>query len=247
MLCAGSFATPPPCAIIPAVNAISEYLREQAAAHRATAAENPDDPRYPQSAEALEALAAYADAAAEQDAFQMRYLLAHHVEDGRFAWPDGQCGRSITHFGFDAPVRSEFELEQFLMDLCDLAKSDAARHIGAHEAEIDRADAPALAEHYGIGVDRVHGALDAARGIRHVFSIGIPSWHEPSAEARAALEAIDGVIVEQGPEAVYGKDAPLIVKNVPAPDERQARVRIGEIVGLEADALGASPSQQRVL
>ena len=229
------------------MNAISEYLREQAAAHRATAAENPDDPRYRQSAEALEALAAYADAAAEQEAFQMRYLLEHHVTDGRFAWSEGQCGRSIMHFGFDAPVRSEFELEQFLMDLCDLAKSDAARHIGAHEGEIDRADAPALAERYGIGVDRVHGSLDAARGIRHVFSIGIPSWHELSAEARAELEAIDGVIVEQGKEAVYGRDAPLIVKNVPAPDERQARARIGEIVGLEADALGASPSQQRVI
>lgn len=229
------------------MNAISEYLREQAAAHRATAAENPDDPRYPQSAEALEALAAYADAAAEQEAFQMRYLLEHHVEGGRFAWPQGQSGRSIMHFGFDKPVRSEFELEQFLMDLCDLAKSDAARHIGAHESEIDRTDAPALAERYGIGVDRVHGALDAARGIRHVFSIGIPAWHELGAEARAELEAIDGVIVEPGDEAVYGEDAPLIVKNVPAPDERRARARIGEIVGLEADALGASPSQQRVV
>ncbi len=229
------------------MNAISEYLREQAAAHRATAAENPDDPRYRQSAEALEALAAYADAAAEQEAFQMRYLLEHHVTEGRFAWAEGQSGRSIMHFGFDQPVRSEFELEQFLMDLCDLAKSDAARHIGAHEAQIDRADAPALAERYGIGVDRVHGSLDAARGIRHVFSIGIPSWHELSAEARAELEAIDGVIVEQGKEAVYGKDAPLIVKNVPAADERSARARIGQIVGLEADALGASPSQQRVI
>ena len=37
-------------AIIPAVNALSEYMREQAAAHRATAAANPDDARYAQSA-----------------------------------------------------------------------------------------------------------------------------------------------------------------------------------------------------
>ena len=229
------------------MNAISEYLREQAAAHRATAAENPDDPRYTQSAEALEALAAYADAGAEQDVFQMRYLLEHHVTDGRFAWPDGQCGRSIMHFGFDKPVRSDFELEQFLMDLCDLAKSDAARHIGAHESEIDRADAPALAERYGIGVDRVHGALDAARGIRHVFAVGIPAWHEVSPAVRAELEAIDGAIVEQGSEAVYGKDAPLIVKNVPAAGEREAREQIAQIVGLEVDALGTSPSQQRVI
>jgi len=127
------------------VNPISEYLREQAAAHRATAAENPDDPRY------------------------------------------------------------------------------------------------------GIGVDRVHGALDAARGIRHVFAIGIPSWHALRPHTRAELDAMDGVIVEQGPEAVYGKNAPLIVKNVPAPDERAARARIAEIVGIEIDALGASPSQQRVI
>lgn len=235
------------CAIIPSVNAISEYLREQAAAHRATAADNPDDPRYPQSAEALEALAAYAEAAAEQGAFQMRYLLEHHVADGRFAWPDGQSGRSIMHFGFDKPVRSEWELEQFLMDLCDLAKSDAARHIGSTESEIDRGDAPELAERYGIGVDRVHGALDAGRGIRHVFSIGIPAWHELSPQMRAEIEAIDGVIVEPGKQAIYGDDAPLIVKNVPAPDERQARARIAKIVGIETDALGASPSQQRVI
>ena len=238
---------PAPCAIIPGVNAISEYLREQAAAHRATAAENPDDPRYLQSAEALEALASYAEAGADQGIFQMRYLLEHHVVDGRFAWADGQSGRSIMHFGFDKPVRDEFELEQFLMDLCDLAKTDAARHIGANESEIDRADAPALAERYGIGVDRVHGALDAARGIRHVFAIGIPVEHELSPETRAELEAMDGVIVEQGAEDVYGKDAPLIVKNVPAPDERQARAQIAEIVGIDVDALGASPSQQRVI
>ena len=156
---------PAACAIICAVNAISEYLREQAAAHRATAAENPDDPRYLQSAESLEALADYADAGAEQGIFQMRYLLEHHVVDGRFAWPEGQSGRSIMHFGFDKPVRGEWDLEQFLMDLCDMAKSDAARHIGSNEGEIDRDDAPALAERYGLGVDRVHGALDA--GARH--------------------------------------------------------------------------------
>ena len=232
---------------MPSVNALSEYFCEQAAAHRATAAENPDDPRYRQSAEALEALAAYAEQGAEQNVFQMRYLLEHHVVDGRFAWAKGQCGRSIMHFGFDRPVRDEMELEQFLMDLCDMAKSDAARHIGSNEGEIDRADAPELAERYGLGLERVHGALDAGRGIRHVFSIGIPSWHELSPEMRAELEAMDGVIVEQGPEAVYGKDAPLLVKNVPAPDERQARARIAEIVGIEVDALGASPSQQRVI
>lgn len=229
------------------MNAISEYLREQAATHRATAADNPDDPRYLQSAESLEALADYADAAAERNAFQMRYLLEHHVEDGRFAWAGGQCGRSVMHFGFDTPPRGEWDLEQFLMDLCDMAKSDAARHIGSNESQFPRADAPALAERYGIGVDRVHGALDAGRGIRHVFAVGIPSWHELTPGMRAELEGMDGVIVEPGSEAIYGKDAPLIVKNVPAADERQARERIARIVGIETDALGASPSQQRVI
>ena len=235
------------CAIIRGVNAISQYFREQAAAHRATAADNPDDPRYRQSAESLEALADYADAGAEAGMFQMRYLLEHHVADGRFAWPKGQCGRSIMHFGFDRPARGEWELEQFLMDLCDMAKSDAARHIGSHESEIDRSDAAELAKRHGLAVDRVHRALDAGRGIRHVFSIGIPSWHEVTPAVRAELEAMDGVIVEQGKEAIYGRDAPLIVKNVPAADERQARARIAEIVGIEVDALGASPSQQRVI
>ena len=80
-----------------------------------TAAQKPDDPRYESSAEALEALAAHAEAGAQQDVFQMRYLLGHHVVDGRFAWPNGQCGRSIMNFGFDKPVRDEWDLEQFLM------------------------------------------------------------------------------------------------------------------------------------
>jgi len=179
--------------------------------------------------------------------FQMRYLLEHHVVDGRFAWAEGQCGRSIKHFGFDKPVSSEWDLEQYLMDLCDMAKSDAARHIGSNEGAIDRDDAPDLAKNHGLAVDRVHGALDAGRGIRHVFSVGIPAWHEVSPEVRAELEALDGVIVEPGKQAIYGNDAPLIVKNVPAPDERQARERIAQIVGIEVDALGASPSQQRVI
>jgi hypothetical protein len=229
------------------VNPISEYVREQAAAHRTTAAEHPDDPRYTTSAESLEALADYAEAGAEQGIFQMRYLLEHHVVDGRFAWPQGQCGRSIMHFGFDRPARSEGEFDQFLMDLCDMAKSDAARHIGSNEGEIDRADAPELAKSFGLAIDRVHGALDAGRGIRHVFSIGIPDYHELTPEARAELEAIDGVIIEQGKQAIYGDHAPLIVKNVPGADERAAREHIAKIVGIETDALGASPSQQRVI
>ncbi len=230
-----------------AVNPISEHFREQAAAHRARAADHPDDPRYGHSAAALEALADHADAAAERGAFQMRYLLEHHVVDGRFAWAEGQCGRSVLQFGFDVPVRSEDELDQFLMDLCDRAKSDATRHIGEHESEFDRDDARAIATRFGIDVDRVHGALDAGRRYRQLFVVGIPPEHAIDDAARAQLEAIDGAIVARASKEAYGDAPPLLVKNVPAPDERQARERIAEIVGIGVDALGVSPSQQRVI
>lgn len=224
------------------MNALSDHLREQAAAHRASAAERPDDPRYARSAEALEALAAYAGAGAEQGVFQMRYLLEHHVTDGRFAWPDGQCGRSIAHFGFDVPVRSEWDLEQFLMDLCDLAKSDAARHIGEHESEFDRDDAAAIAERFGLSVERVHDALDTGRRYKQLFVVGIPDWHEVDAAARAQLEALDGVIVAPGAKEVYGDPPPLLVKNLSAPGLDEARERVAQIVAIDADALGVTAS-----
>lgn len=224
------------------MNALSEYLREQAAAHRATAAEKPDDPRYARSAEALEALASYADAGAEQGAFHMRFLLEHHVVDGAFAWRDGQCGRSIAAFGFDVPVRSEWDLEQFLMDLCSIAKSDATRHIGEHEAELQRAEASAIAARYGISAEHVHNALDAGRGYAQLFIVGIPAWHEVGAAARAELEAIDGAIVARGTTAAYGDQPPLLVKNVPAGSEDAARERVAAIVAIDAAALGATPS-----
>jgi hypothetical protein len=224
------------------VNPISDHFREQAAAHRARAAERPDDPRYVHSAEALEALADYADANAAQGAFQMRYLLEHHVVDGRFAWAGGQCGRSVLQFGFDIPVRSEGEFEQFLMDLCDRAKSDATRHIGEHESEYDRADAVAIAARFGIDVERVHGALDAGRRYRQLFVVGIPDGHDVDATARARLEALDGVIVGPGTKEAYGDAPPLLVKNVPAVDEQAARERVAEIVGIEPAALGVTDS-----
>ena len=224
------------------MNALSDHLREQAAAHRASAAERPDDPRYARSAEALEALAVYADAGAEQGVFQMRYLLEHHVLDGRFAWPDGQCGRSIATFGFDVPVRGEWDLEQFLMDLCDLAKSDAARHIGEHESEFDRDDAAAIAERFGLSVERVHDALDTGRRYRQLFVVGIPDWHEVDATARAQLEALDGVIVAPGAKEVYGDAPPLLVKNLSATGLDDARERVASIVAIDADALGVTAS-----
>jgi hypothetical protein len=224
------------------MNAVSQHLREQAAAHRATAAEHPDDPRYASSAAALEALAAYADDGAERDIFQMRYLLSHHVADGRFRWPEGQAGRAIAYFGFDAPVRDEAELEQFLMDLCDLCKSDAARHIGANESDVDRDDAPAIAKRYGLDVERVHGALDAGRRYARLWIVGIPDWHEIGAAARDELEALDGVVLSRAPAERYDEPPPLLVKNVPAADEDEARERVARIVSIEPGALGVAAS-----
>ncbi len=227
------------------MNPLSEYLREQAAAHRATAAQQPDDPRFERSAAALEALAAHAEAGAERDLFQMRYLLGHHVVDGRFAWPEGQCGRSIANFGFDNPVDDEWDLEQFLMDLCDLAKSDAMRHIGSNEGDFERADAAQIAKRFGISEERVHQALDAGRGIRHVWTVGIPAWHELRADARAELEALDGVRLTPGSKQAYGDSPPLLVKNVPAASADDARELVARIVAIEAGALGVATSSQR--
>ena len=177
----------------------------------------------------------------------MRHLLGHHIVDGRFAWPNGQSGRSIMNFGFDKPVRDEWELEQFLMDLCDLAKSDAARHIGSNEGEFDRADAAQIAKRFGIAEERVHSALDAGRGIRHVWTVGIPAWHELRADARAELEALDGVLLARGTTKEYGDSPPLLVKNVPAATADDARERVARIVAIEAAALGVATSAQRDL
>src|SRR3954452_14922580 len=224
------------------MNAVSEYLREQAAVQRATAAEPPGDARYEHSARALDALADYAEAGARDGVFQMRYLLEHHVVDGRFAWPEGQCARSILRFGFDVPVTDEFELEQFLMDLCDLAKSDASRHIGEHHDEFDRADAEAIGARFGLSVERVHHALDTGRRYAQLFIVGIPAWHRPGAAARAQLEALDGVIVAPGTKEDYGDNPPLLVKNLPAASEDEARERVAQIAGIEPGALGVAAS-----
>jgi hypothetical protein len=224
------------------MNALTEYLREQAAAHRATAAEQPADHRYVASAKALEALADYAEQGAEREIFQMRYLLGHHLTDGRFAWPEGQSGRSIARFGFDRPVTSEWDLEQFLMDLCDLCKSDASRHIGGNAADLDRDDARALAARYGLDLERVHHALDTGRRYAKLWIVGIPDWHEIAPAARAELEELDGVVLAQASAKDYDEPPPLLVKNVPAADEQAARERIAAIVAIEPGALGVASS-----
>lgn len=228
------------------MNPISEHLREQATAHRASAVERPDDPRHVRSAEALEALADYAEASAQRGVFAMRYLLEHHVVDGRFKWPKGQSGRAIERFGFEVPVTSEWDLEEFLMDLCDLAKSDATRHIGSNEGEFHRDDAQAIGARFGIDADRVHHALDTGRRLARLWIVGIPDWHEIDPAARAQLEAIDGVIVAPGRRKDYDGPPPLLVKNIPAENEARARERVAEIVGIETAALGVA-SSPRVL
>ncbi|MEA2156742.1 MAG: hypothetical protein QOE11_2882 [Solirubrobacteraceae bacterium] len=226
------------------MNPISDFMREQAAAHREAAAKRPDDPRPLNSAAALEALADYADAGAQEGAFHMRYLLEHHVADGRFAWPKGQSGRAILLFGYDSPVGGEAHLEQFLMDLCDLVRSDAARHIGSNERDFERADAEQIAARHGLSAERVHHALDAGRRYARLWVVGIPDWHEIDPAARAELEGLDGVIVARAPRKGYDGPPPLLVKNVPADDEADARELVAKIVAIEPGALGVLASSR---
>jgi len=226
------------------MNAISAFMREQAGDHRDRFAQHPDDPRYAAAADALEMLACYADAGARDGSFQMRYLLDHHVEDGRFAWPKGQSGRAILQFGYDVRVSGEWDVEQFLYDLVDLVKSDAARHIGENESQFDRADADAIAARHGLSAERVHHALDRGRGYARLWIVGIPDRHEIAPEARARLHAMDGVIVAPGREKDYDGTPPLLVKNVPADDEQDARALISAIVAIEPKALGVAASSR---
>jgi hypothetical protein len=128
------------------------------------------------------------------------------------------------------------------MDLCDLCKSDAARHIGGNEGGVDRDDAPALAKRFGLDLERVHSALDAGRRYRRLWIVGIPDWHEVDAAARSELEALDGVVVARAPKEQYDEPPPLLVKNVPAADEDDARERIARIVAIEPGALGVTTS-----
>jgi hypothetical protein len=234
---------------MPAVTALGDYFREQAAAHRATALKRPDDPRFAQSADALDGLAGHADRAAEEELFQMRFLLEHHIVDGTFAWPTGQSGRTIARYGFDQPVRDDpMEREIFLMDLCDLAKMDATRHIGSHEQEFDRADVAEIAKRYGLSEQLVHHALDTGRGYFHLFVVAIPHWHELSAEAHAKLEAMDGVKLMRGRPKDFPEEdqPPLLACNVVADDEPHAREIVAQIAGIEADALGVKRTERIV-
>jgi hypothetical protein len=227
------------------VTALGDFFRECAASHRA-AEQRPDDPRPQRSADALDALAEYADRAAEEGLFQTRYLLEHHVVDGAFAWPDGQSGRAVSRWGFDQPIIDPAEPEQFLMDLCDLAKQDACRHIGDPENGYQRDDAEAIARRFGLSRELVHHALDTGRGYAHLFTVGIPFWHELSEAARTQLEQLDGVKLVAGKQEHFPDEdePPLLACNIPADDEAHARRLVARIVDIDPDALGVGRTQR---
>jgi hypothetical protein len=228
------------------VTAIGDFFRERAAAHRATAPERPDDPRPQRSADALDDLAEYADTAAEEGLFQMRYLLEHHVVDGTFAWPEGQSGRAASRWGFDQPVYDPIEREQFLMDLCDLARNDACRHIGDPQNGFERDDAEAIAERYGISLQLVHHAFDTGRGYAHLFAVGIPFWHDLGETARAQLAEMDGVKLVAGKDEQFPDEdePPLLACNIVADDEAHARQIVARIIDIDPEALGVGRTQR---
>jgi hypothetical protein len=228
-----------------AVTAIGNYFREEASTHREAASGRPDDPRFVRSADALDELANYTDRAAEDGLFQVRYLTDHHVVDGTFAWPDGQSGRAVKRYGFDAPVDAWTDPDMFLMDLCDLAKIDATRHVGTVENGFERDDVDAIAKRFGLSVDLVHHALDTGRGYAHLFVVAIPAWHDLG-EARAELEAMDGVFLQAGRAKDFPQEdePPLLACNIVADDEPHARRIVGTVVGIDADALGVNRTER---
>ena len=75
-----------------------------------------------------------------------------------------------------------------------------------------------------------------------MFIVGLPHDHPVGRDARAALEAIDGVIVAPGARDEYGETPPLLVKNVPAASADEARARVAAIAGIDAAALGVTQS-----
>lgn len=218
---------------------LGDYFRERARHRRDLATASPDDVRHVRSAEALVELGATADREIESGGYHASHLLRHHVVDGRFAWPDGQSGRAVSNWGFDAPAGGRDEHEAFLGDLCDLATWDACRHIAAHEGDFDRAAVATIAQRYGVSQDRVHSALDGAR-YTQLFQVGIPRWHELTPEMRGALEGLDGTWVESGQADRRGDaERPTYVNNVGAGSALEAREIVGGLIDIDPEALGA--------
>jgi len=223
----------PPSAPTP----LGDFFRGQADRHRQLAAARPDDHRHVDAARALDDVGAAADRQVAAGEFYATHLLRHHFDGGRFAWPDGRAARAVAAFGFDTPADDADDYEAFLGEICSLVSWDAASHISLHEAELDRRDAPALARRYGIGVDRVHSALDKMRH-PHLFQVGIPHWHELTPAMRDALDRLDGTWVDRVRRRRPAGDRPTLVNNVGADTEAAARQTVGAIVGLDPDVLG---------
>ncbi len=218
----------------PTHTALGDVFRGEALRRRELAAAHPDDPRHLRNAEALDELAVTADREIHARGYYACHLLRHHLDDGHFAWPGGQAERAVSNFGVDSPIDGPEAYEAFLGDLCDLATWDACHYIADHEGDFDRREAKAIAERYGVSADRVHAALDGVR-YEHLFQVGIPHWHELSDETRQALEGLDGTWVE--PPATDG-ERPTYVNNVGAGTGREAREIVGQLAGIDPDALG---------
>ena len=192
--------------------------------------------------QALDELAETADREVHADGFYASYLLRHHIHDGRFAWPDGRSGRAAASFGYDPPTTPPETHEQFLGELCHLVTLDVCSPVSTHPPEIDRRDAGTLARRYGIGVERVHNALDRMR-YPHLYQVGIPHWHEITDTMRSNLAGLDGVWVEAA-DFVRARrrtepDRPTHVNNVGAATDPDARAIVARIVELDPDILGA--------
>jgi GrpB-like predicted nucleotidyltransferase (UPF0157 family) len=216
---------------------LGDYLRQQAARQRDYAAAKQQDPRHLRSAQSLDDLAQTADREIQANGFYACNLLRHFDGDG-FAWPDGRAARAIADYGYLQPPDDH---DEFIAELSGLVTLDVCSHISQHETEVDRRDAPAMASRYGVGLDRIHNALDRMRYPR-LYQVGIPHWHELSPATRDELEQLDGVWVESA-SAVHKRrqaepERPTHVNNVGAKTEDEARGIVAAIATIDPDALG---------
>ena len=194
-------------------------------------------PRHLRSAQTLTDLAATADREIAGNGFYACNLLRHFDADG-FAWPDGRAARAIADYGYLAPADDHAE---FIAELSGLVTLDVCAHISQHEKDVDRRDAQALATRYGVGLDRIHNALDRMRYPR-LYQVGIPHWHELTDDVRQSLAGLDGVWVESATAVKRRRETeterPTHVNNVGAATEDEARRIVSEIVAVDPDALG---------
>jgi hypothetical protein len=98
-----------------------------------------------------------------------------------------------------------------------------------------------MASRYGVGLDRIHNALDRMRYPR-LYQVGIPHWHELTQAMRRALEQLDGVWVESATAVTRRRqterERPTHVNNVGAKTEDEARGIVAAIAEIDPGALG---------